>query len=121
MYCSMKSLKRKLKNVLKVPSDTDGDTLLAMVKSNIGSDEVKIVIDEFIKNLCIGLSNLVNILEPQAICLGRGFVKYEDVLLDRIREEFSKAEYIFYKKHIPNIVIASFENDAGVIGSALCI
>ena len=44
-------------------------------------------IDEYIDNLLIGLSNIINIIQPEAICIGGSFVYYEKILYTRLIEK----------------------------------
>ena len=118
-YGSMKHFKRIIKERLGIDESIDGGELRDIIRQNIDSDIVKNTIDEFIGYVCTGLTNLVNILEPQAICLGGGFVKYEDILFDKLKESFRNSKDIFYKENIPELVMASFGNDAGIMGSTL--
>lgn len=118
-YGSMKHFKKIIKERLGIDESIDGGDLRDIIRQNIDSDIVKNTIDEYIGYVCTGLTNLVNILEPQAICLGGGFVKYEDILFDKLKEAFKNSKDIFYKENIPELVMASFGNDAGVMGSTL--
>ena len=118
-YASMKFFKRLIKERLNIDDSIDGGELRDIIRKNIASDVVKNTIDEFVSNICIGLTNLVNLLEPQAICFGGGFVKYEDILFDKLKEKFKSSNDMFYKENIPELVMASFGNDAGIMGSTL--
>ena len=117
----MRKYKNNIRYNLNIPSQVDGIELRKIIKKNIDSNIVKNITDEYIENLCVGLSNIVNILEPQAICIGGGFVKYKEILFDRLKKEFYKSKSIFYKYNKPEIVVAKLGNDAGIIGSALFI
>lgn len=118
-YASMRAFKTGIRNVFNLDNNVDGEELLNIVKNNIHNECVKIVIKEYIEELCIGISNAVDIFEPQAICLGGGFSYYKDILLSKLEDEFYNSNYVFYKEHMPKIVIAELGNDAGIIGSAL--
>ena len=118
-YSSMKKFKKTIRAILNLNDDVEGNKLREIINSNIDDDEVKKAIDEYVTYVSIGLANLVNILEPQAICLGGGFVKYESILFDKLKETFINSKDIFYKENIPELVIAKYGNDAGMIGSTL--
>ena len=118
-YASMRLFKGLIKERLKIDESIDGGELRDIIRNNIDSDVVKNTIDEFVSNICTGLTNLVNLLEPQAICFGGGFVKYEDILFDKLKDKFRNSNDMFYKENIPELVMASFGNDAGIIGSTL--
>ncbi|WP_427339819.1 ROK family protein [Caloranaerobacter sp. DY30410] len=76
------------------------------------------VVDRMVRYLGIGISNLINILDPDVIAIGGGVSKAGDFLLERVKREVSK--YILYKevKHA-EIFLAELGNDAGIIGAAL--
>ena len=118
-YASMRLFKGLIKERLNIDESIDGGELRDIIRNNIDSDVVKNTIDEFVSNICTGLTNLVNLLEPQAICFGGGFVKYEDILFDKLKDKFRNSNDMFYKENIPELVMASFGNDAGIIGSTL--
>lgn len=120
-YGSMRVFKNNIRYHLKLPRNTEGEKLRMAIRKNIDKEIVKKVIDNFLENLCIGIANIVNILEPKAICIGGGFAKYEDILMDRFKEKFYKTSRLFYKDNLPKIVIAELGNRAGIIGSALYI
>lgn len=118
-YASMRLFKGLIKERLNIDESIDGGELRDIIRNNIDSDVVKNTIDEFVSNICTGLTNLVNLLEPQAICFGGGFVKYEDILFDKLKDKFRNSNDMFYKENIPELVMASFGNDAGIMGSTL--
>lgn len=120
-YCSLKKLKGTIKRKFNLERNCEGEKLLTFIKSHKKDEDMQNILREYIDNLCIGLSNIVNILEPDVICLGGGFAGYKDVLLKPLEKRFYSAKYLFYKKNPPKIVIAQLENDAGIIGSGLFI
>ena len=83
-YASMKALKTNLRQVLGVDEKTRGQELLDIIRKNPDNEELNKVIDEYIEYLSIGLSNLINIFEPEAIGIGGSFVYFSDVLLDKL-------------------------------------
>lgn len=76
------------------------------------------IFDEYVKNIVVGLINLVNIFDPDVIAIGGGVAAAGDFLLDAVRECYE--ENIFYKD-IPHakIVFAEMGNDAGIVGAAM--
>lgn len=114
-YASMKVLRDEIKAKRGLKEIT-GKELYKIVNDNL--EEFAEIINEFIKNLNIGLSNYINIFEPEAICLGGSFVFYKEILLDRLINEMHKDNMTF-NKNIPKIVVAKSGNDAGIIGATL--
>ena len=81
--------------------------------------EIKSILDEYIENLVIGLSNIIDIFEPEIICLGGSFVYFKEILYNRLIEKMEREKYVFNKQSLPRIVLAELENDAGIIGATL--
>ena len=76
------------------------------------------VVDQYTSNLALGLSNLINILQPEVTCLGGGISSAdESLLLNPVREKVRN--YLFDKAAPIRIERAALNNDAGVIGAAL--
>ena len=81
----------------------------------------KEVYDKYVKYLAAGLTNMINIFQPQVISLGGG-VSNEgqsliDALLPIIRAEQYGAAFLD-KSELTEIRIAKLGNDAGIIGAA---
>ena len=76
------------------------------------------ILERYREGLSLGLINLVNLLQPQVICLGGGISNAEDaLLLDPVREQVEQGAY---DKNTPvRVVRAALGNDAGVVGAAL--
>lgn len=116
-YASMKALKTNLRQVLGVDEKTRGQELLDIIRKNPDNEELNKVIDEYIEYLSIGLSNLINIFEPEAIGIGGSFVYFSDVLLDKLIKNIIKKQYLFNKRKKLIIIPAALGNDAGIIGA----
>lgn len=117
-YCSIKRLKNNLMEIMNIPEETSASELLQILKNN-NDEKVKCIINEYINNLIIGLSNVIDIFEPQAICLGGSFVFFEEILYKPLIEKFYKEKYVFNKEQLPEIKLANLGNDAGIIGATL--
>ncbi|MCI8617880.1 MAG: ROK family protein [Clostridia bacterium] len=118
-YASMKVLKNNLRKELNLDEATRGQELLDMIRENPNDEKISKVVDEFIEYLSIGISNLINIFEPEAIGIGGSFVYFSDVLLDRLKDNIQNKGYLFNKREKLIILPAMLGNDAGIIGSQL--
>lgn len=121
-YCSMKRLKDQLQRILQTKTNQKIENavkLKEILEKNIEDREIQTIIDEYIKNLMIGLSNIIDIFEPEIICLGGSFVYFKEILYDKLIEKMEKEKYVFNKQSLPKIVLASLGNDAGIIGATL--
>ena len=118
-YASMKVLKNNLRKELNLDEATRGQELLDMIRENPNDEKISKVVDEFIDYLSIGISNLINIFEPEAIGIGGSFVYFSDVLMDRLKNNIQNKGYLFNKREKLIILPAMLGNDAGIIGSQL--
>ena len=73
--------------------------------------------DEYIEYLSIGISNLIDIFEPEAVSIGGSFVYFADVLLDKLKNNIQKKKYLFNTRKELIIIPAALGNDAGIIGA----
>lgn len=118
-YCSMKRFKDNVRAILNLNSDISAVELLDIIEKNKDNLRLKDLIDEYINNLIIGFSNLIDIFEPEAISLGGSFVYFRDVFYDKLVSEFNKRKYYFNKDIKTEIKLAMLGNDAGIIGATI--
>ena len=78
----------------------------------------KAVVDEYIKYLSVGLTDMINIFQPAILCIGGGVCNEGDALLLPVKELVAKEVYTRNSKQNAQIVIAKLGNDAGIIGAA---
>ena len=116
-YSSMKALKTNLRNTLGLDETTRGQELLDIIRKNEQNKKINKTIDEFIEYLSIGISNLINIFEPEAIGIGGSFVYFSDVLLEKLKNNIQNKKYLFNDRNKLIILPAELGNDAGIIGS----
>lgn len=120
-YGSMRAFKSRMKKVLNLDESLNGENLKNIIESHLDDEVVQNTIDLYIDDLCVGISNIINILEPQAICIGGGFTDYEEILFEKLVTRLNNCNYIFNKNDVPKLMTAELGNDAGIIGSALFI
>ena len=118
-YGSMKAFKNNLRKELGLDEKTRGQDLLDIIRKDEGNPKIKKVINEYIENLSIGISNIINIFEPEVVGIGGSFVYFSDILLEKLKENLLQKEYLFNPKKKINIVQAILGNDAGIIGSTI--
>lgn len=116
-YASMKALKNNLRTSLGLDETTRGQELLDMIRKNGEDEKIKKIVDEYIEYLSIGISNLINIFEPEAVGIGGSFVFFSDVLLEKLKNNIQEKKYLFNERKELIIVPAALGNDAGIIGS----
>lgn len=122
-YASMKALKNNLRQTLGYDDKVSGKELFEIIRSNQKEnwnyESIEKVVGEYIENLSIGLANLINIFEPEAIGLGGSFVYFEEVLLNRLKEKLLSKNLLFNPRKEIIIKTAILRNDAGMIGAIL--
>ena len=118
-YCSIKRLKNKLINEMNLSKEVSSKELLEILKWRAKEENIKKILEEYIDNLNIGLSNIIDIFAPQAICLGGGFVYFEEILYKPFLEKYYNGRKSFYKDRIPDIELTLLGNDAGIIGATI--
>ena len=117
-YSSMKRLKEKIKKEFDLNS-IDGKLIKQFMLENKDNQELNKILNTYIEDLSIGIANLVNILEPEAICIGGSFAHYKEILLERLENKLAEKTELYNKDSIPKIVFAELKNDAGIIGAAM--
>ena len=148
-YCSIKRFKENIANILnlKESSSEEINEILEkiMITDKNGKDSILLnllgnetsivygklciseqdvlrvreVVEQYISDLIIGLSNIIEIFEPEAICLGGSFVFFKNIFYNKLVEEMNKRKYVFNKDNLPKIILAELKNDAGIIGAVL--
>ena len=83
-----------------------------------GDESGKKVVDMYIKYLAEGITNIVNIFQPEILVLGGGISNERDFL---IKPLITMVEERRYTRDVPQTIIkfAELGNDAGIIGAAM--
>lgn len=93
----------------------NGKNIFAAAKT--GDAPAKELIDRYTFYVAEGITNLVNILEPEAVILGGGLSSEGDYLLNPIKEYLKRDVFCKYVA-LPQLKIAQLGNDAGIVGAA---
>ncbi|MEM1484697.1 ROK family protein [Oscillospiraceae bacterium PP1C4] len=99
----------------KEDGELNGKNIFSAVKS--GDKTAKALFEQYIFYVAEGITNLVNVLDPEAIVIGGGISKEGAFLIDPIRE-FVKRNIFCKCIPIPVITTSELGNDAGIIGAA---
>ncbi len=95
----------------------DGTTAFeAMRENDLVAREV---INNYIYYVAVGIVNIINIFQPEILCIGGGIGSEGESLLSPIRYYVKNERYSIYAKQQTYICAAVLGNDAGVIGAAL--
>ena len=114
-YASMKGLRDKITERLGISKELSGEIIFELAKREL--EKIDDILEEYANNLVEGITNIVNIFEPEAICIGGSYVYHTDILGDKVEQKLKSAKT--FNREIPEIVMAQFENDAGIIGATL--
>jgi glucokinase len=130
-YCSATGLKNLTKEKLQETKDT---VMWDMIKGNLENvsgrtafdaakqnDQAGLeVVDKYINYLACGITNMVNIFQPEVLCIGGGVCGEGDYLLIPLVKLVERDQYGFEHQTKPcQIKIAELGNDAGIIGAAV--
>ncbi len=93
-----------------------GRTAFSLSKE--GDREAQRVVDEYISYLAIGVTNMINIFQPEVLLIGGGISGEGDYLIEPLRKMVDEQEYTRRNAKRTRILKAELGNDAGIIGAA---
>ena len=76
------------------------------------------VVDMYIDYLACGLTNIVNVFQPEVLCIGGGVCNEGEYLMAPLREIVAKENFARNSDKQTTITRATLGNDAGIIGAA---
>ncbi len=76
------------------------------------------VVKKYTEYLAIGISNCINIFQPDVICIGGGISKEGDTIVEPVKEYVKGENFARNIKKQTEIKVAALGNDAGIIGAA---
>lgn len=128
-YCSATALIRQTRRAMEAHPESlmwrDYPTLesvngrTAFDAMRMGDKTAAEVVDRFAEYLACGLTSIVNIFQPEVLCVGGGICNEGETLLAPVRKIFDREDYARDCKRRTSIVRATLGNDAGIIGAAL--
>ena len=113
-YASLKRFKQKVSDRFDL-NTLSGKEIRKFIEENPDNQMIK----EYVDYLSIGISNIINIFEPEAICIGGSFSEYSNIFFEPLKEALILGNLLFNKRNEIIIKYAKLKNDAGVIGAAL--
>ena len=78
----------------------------------------KKVVEEFTSYLACGIVNVINIFQPDVLCIGGGVSRQGENLLAPVRAIVEQERITKYNEKQTQICAATLGNDAGIIGAA---
>ncbi len=128
-YCSANALVSESQRLMKIHPRSklwqlsDGDITRVNGKTPFeakrkGDEAGSLAVDSFIDYLSVGVANVINIFQPDVVCIGGGISWEGDDFINPLREKVGHAAFGTDNKRT-RIELAKFRNDAGIIGAAL--
>lgn len=114
-YASMRAFRSKIEELFEIEKLTSFK-MIEIVESKEKEEQVNKIIDEYIEYLALGIINLINIFEPNSICIGGSFAYYESIFMNKL---IKKVKNNFEDRDLPDLLIAKYANDAGIIGASM--
>ena len=114
-YASMRAFRKEISDLFNLES-INSFKMFEIIESKEKTKEVNNVVEQYAEYLSIGLTNLINIFEPDAICIGGSFTYYAPIFMEKLNKKIREN---FQGRSIPKIIIAKYENDAGIIGATM--
>ena len=96
--------------------NVDGRTAFDGLRT--GDPAAKEVVGNYVKYIACGLVNVINIFQPEVLCIGGGICKEGDTLLKPIEEYIASERYSKYSVNQTRLCVATLGNDAGIISAA---
>ena len=128
VYASATALKAQTKRIIRkypksiihkmIGDDNHISARFAFDAAKQGDEAGLLIVSRYINYLGIGLSNVINIFQPELLIIGGGVCNEGDYLLNPIKECIEKNRY---SRNIAQteLKIAALGNDAGIIGAAM--
>ena len=84
-----------------------------------GDAAAQCVVNNYVHMLSCGIGNIINIFQPDMVCVGGGVGNEKENLLGPVRKLLKSEVYSIHAKKQTQLVAAELGNDAGIIGAAL--
>ena len=84
-----------------------------------GDSTASYVVERYLRSVATGLVDVINIIQPEILCIGGGISKEGDYLLKPVKRMVESEMFAKRSDTYTEIRIAQLGNDAGIIGAAL--
>lgn len=91
----------------------------AFLARSMGDAAAAAVVEEFCSYLACGVVNLINLLQPDVLCIGGGLSGEGETLLEPVRAILDREDYAKNSARRTKLAAAQLGNDAGLVGAAL--
>ena len=76
------------------------------------------LVDTYIAYLADGIANIINIFQPEVLCIGGGVSNEKEYLTKPLNAIIDFEQYTRANAEKTRVVVATLGNDAGIIGAA---
>ena len=76
------------------------------------------IVNEYIDYLGCGIVNMINIFQPEILCIGGGVSREGSLLIEPLKKIVEAEHYTKHNEQQTQICLAQLGNDAGIIGAA---
>ena len=115
--CEANGIPTLMTDFVKEEGKVSGKTAFAAMKK--GDAPAKEVVDMYIGYLGCGLSNIINIFQPEILVIGGGICNEKHYLTDPLEKIIKEETYGNEAIKPTTLKIAELGNDAGIIGAAV--
>ena len=113
---SLKNVPSVLEDVAKKEGKVSARTAFDAMRA--GCKYGREIVDKYIFYLAEGITNVINIFQPEILCIGGGVCNERENLTNPLEAIVNTDQYTRLGKKKTKIVIAELGNDAGIIGAA---
>ena len=114
----MKRFKQRISDRYEL-NTFSGKVIRQFIEDNRDNQMINEMIKVYVDYLSIGISNIINIFEPEAICIGGSFSEYGNIFFEPLKEVLIQGNLLFNRRNEIIIKYAKLKNDAGIIGATL--
>ncbi|MBP3322420.1 MAG: ROK family protein [Clostridia bacterium] len=100
------------------PTLEEVNGLTSYEAAKAGDEAAKRVVAKYQDYLACGLANMVNIFQPEVLCIGGGVCGQGDNLLLPVNEQVMAEQYAKTSAKKTKLMIATLGNNAGIVGAA---
>ena len=127
-YASVTALIRQTKAAMTAHPDSamwglapsldrvDGRTSFDAMRQ--GDPVAAAVVKQYLRYVSAGIINIINIFQPEVLCIGGAISKEGDTLMEPIRQQVKEERYSRYADRQTRLCIAKLGGRAGMIGAA---
>ena len=113
---SLKGISSKLFEVAEKEGKVSARTAFDAMR--LGDPYAQKIVDDYIFYLAEGVTNMINIFQPDILTIGGGVCNEKDYLMVPLLRHVEREQYTRDNKNKTKVMIAKLKNDAGIIGAA---